>query len=329
MNKIKLLLKNERLSRKAIYENLLVSGLIKPNSEKFVNETIDYMIVNNLLNTSRIKAFKKRKGKIPEIFTNEQLLRLFEEVKRPKLAICMWMGFFCGLRIREICNLQLQDINLSTKIVFIRNSKNPNRTKDGYGKDRIVCIPDIAIEPIKKWIELIYGGKWFIPSMQDPNTQIRTKSIHLQYRELLDQCGLSRTDYKVEYQQINHNKKKSMGKSIYIYRFHTLRHTYASYLLEKGVPLENIQRTLGHNQIDTTLVYAKVRDSKTKNLINAAFENKNISNQNKKQLNSNPLLEELSTEYKQTNPQIILQERLAKGEIKINEYRKLLEEISK
>ena len=327
LTKINELLSKEKKTRKNIYENLLAENIVKPNSEKLVYEILEYGLENGLINPSRIIKFRKKKGKLPEIYTIEQLIKIFDDVDRPKLAICMGLGFFCGLRIREVCSLLIDDIDLKNKVIFVRNSKNTNRSKEGYGKDRIVNIPDIAISPIKKWLDIIQGGKYFLSSMQDPNRPIRTKTIHEQYRFLLNRCGLSKEDYTTEYRAKNHGKRKDMKKTTYKFRFHTLRHTYASYLLDKGVPIENIQRSLGHNQIDTTLIYAKVKDTKTKEFINKAFNNPMKLIRKDSLLNA-PKTEEPKQQQSNLTAEDILRQRLARGEIDIISYKRLLAELN-
>lgn len=319
------LLKKEKLNRKQIYENLLAENIVKPNSEKLVYDVIDYATENGFINPARIKRWNKKRGKLPSVFTIEQLTNLFDNCYRPKLAVVMWLGLFCGLRIKEACSLKVNEVDLKNKKVYVMNSKNPNRSRDGYGKDRIVSIPDIAINPLEKWLNIIDGGKWFIPSMQNPDRHIRTKTIHEQFREILKNCGLSKTDYIINYRAKNHGKKKNMHKTVYKFKFHSLRHTYATYLLEKGVPLENIQRSLGHVSLDTTLIYAKVSDKKTGQFINNAFsrpleltkKESILTKQNEPKTEPNNFM----------SARELLQQRLARGEIDIITYRRLLAEL--
>ncbi len=296
------------------------------------NIIVSRALENNLIPSNRVIIYKRARGKLPTVFTTEQLQLIFESCNRPKLAIVMWMGFFCGLRVKEVCNLKVSDINLDRRRLFIRDSKNPLRGKQGYGKDRVVAIPQVAINPLKKWLNVIKGGEWLIPSMQDPNRSIRTKTIHEQFRFLLKKIGLSEKEYEIGFVQENHGKPKSMVKSIYKYRFHTLRHTYATYLLEKGVPLENIQRSLGHKNLDTTLIYARISDRKTTEYIDDAF-NRPLKLVNKRSILNEPKSLQ-QTNYninntanvlsvKNDTPTLILQKRLAMGEIDLITYEHL------
>jgi integrase len=270
-----------------------------------------------------------RKGKLPTIYTTEQLITIFDACDKPKLSMVMWMGLFCGLRINEICKLKTTDVNLVTRKVFVRDSKNPLRSKQGYGKDRYVSIPQIALSPIKKWIELLKGAEWFIPSMQSPDKHILSKTVHEQFRHLLNTCNLSEKEYVTDYKAKNWGERKQMQKSTYKFRFHTLRHTYASYLLDKGVPLENIQRALGHQDLDTTLIYARVTDKRTATLIDDAFNmplgivnKESIMTQKESPHPQQNTYNTLNTAIlpSSQNPLEVLQLRLAKGEIDFPTY---------
>lgn len=330
INKVQAFLRAEKMTRKSLYENLLAEGVVKPNSEKCFYELLEYALDEGIISSNKIIKFKKKKGKLPEIFSTDQLIKMFDEVDRPKLGVCMWLGFFCGLRIREICNLRVEEVDLNNKVIFVKDSKNTNRRKEGYGKDRVVSVPDIAINPLMKWLEIIQGGEWFIPSMQDSNKNIRTKTIHEQFRFLLNRCGLSKGDYVTEYRGRNHGKKKDLKKTTYRFRFHTLRHTYASYLLDKGVPLENIQRALGHNQLETTLIYAKVKDSTTKKFINDAFSVSKRFAVKDSSFNAQTGREGAVGQHLKEvlGAEEVLKVRLAKGEIDLLTYKRLLAEIN-
>ena len=335
VDKIKKMLEQEKMNRRQIYENLLVGGDIKPNSEHLVFEVIEYGLYHKIINPARIIRWNKKRGKLPTIYTTEQLITIFDRVVQPKMAIILWLGLFCGLRIREVCNLKISDVDLLNKKLFVRDSKNTNRFLEGYGKDRIVTIPDIAIPPIKRWLSIIQGGVWFVPCMQSPDRQIRTKTVHEQYRQILKLCGLDEAEYVVEYTARNYGVKKDLKKTMHKYRFHTLRHTYATYLLEKGVPLEHIQKLLGHNQLDTTLVYARVSDKQTKQMVNEAFNMpmkllNRVSgfNEAKPFQDLAPQIAAREVSAQLESPTEILRKRLARGEIDILTYKRLMAELN-
>lgn len=325
-----LLNKKGKLNRKQIYENLLAKGEVQPGTNQILNQILDYAISEGFIAQSKIHRYRSKRGKLPEPFTIDQIIKIFDFCLRPKLAIVMWMGMFCGLRISEVCNLKKENIDLKNKKIIIKNSKNTNRSLEGYGKDRVVPLPDIAIPCIEKWLRIVEGSIWFIPSMQSDNKPIRSKTIHEQYRHLLNGGNLSQIEYTTSYKAINHGVKKELKKSTYKYRFHSLRHTYATYLVEKDVPIQNIQKALGHEQIETTLVYAKIRDKKTSKFINDAF-NMPMKIVNRESMLNHPPYELASDKNKsEVTPESefnILRRRLAKGEIDILTFKRILSEL--
>jgi len=258
------------------------------------------------------------KNKLPDIFTKEELIKLFESMIRPKCVIACFVALMCGLRVREVCNLQISDMNLERRIIKIRDSKNPNRKKQGnYGKDRIVPIPEIAISPIKKWIDIVEGGKWFLPSAKSPDIQLRTKTLHIWFAETRERAKLDEVDYKIKY------KKKTQFRedtNVYKFRFHHLRHFYATYIYDKTRDLYAVANLLGHNQVTTTQIYAKVSDKQMKETIDFAF-NRPIKTQlfEKNPMNAvNYTIPEIAKRDK--TPLEILEDRFARGELSDIEY---------
>jgi integrase/recombinase XerD len=212
------------------------------------------------------------KNKLPDVFNTELLIKLFDAIHRPKLAIACGLAFFCGLRVSEVCNLKIENIDFERKRVKIVDSKNSRRSLcGGYGKDRYVPIPDPMISPLKKWIEIINGGMWFLPSLSSPDKHIRPKTINEQFREALDISGLLIVDYTLEFTQRVCGKVMKKKVNRHKYHFHTLRHAYATYLCDKGVDIYTISNLLGHNQVTTTQIYARISGKNVKQAIHQAF----------------------------------------------------------
>lgn len=260
------------------------------------------------------------KNKLPDLLTKEQLVKLFENMLIPKCSIACFMALMCGLRIREICNLQIGDIDLQRRQIKIRDSKNPNRTKQGYGKDRIVPIPEIAISPIKKWLDIIDGGKYFIPSEKSPDKPLRVKTLHLWFSEARHRAGLDVVEYKVKYKRKFNNREDS---TIYKYRFHHLRHFYATYVYERTRDLYAVSHLLGHNQVSTTQIYAKMSDKTKKESVDFAF-NIPIKTKLFQENPTNALNYNIPTIAKERTPLQILEERFARGEISASDFQTAL-----
>jgi integrase/recombinase XerD len=211
------------------------------------------------------------KNKLPEAFDPDQLVQLFDVIDNVKVGVASALAFFCGLRISEVCNLKMEDINLHTKKLKVVNSKYTLRGKTGYGKDRYVEIPDQMISPLKKWFNLIQGGKWLLPSDRSPDDPLRKKSLYEQYRVYLRRAGMEIKLDDIHYTARINGKKVDRTVTRHKYNFHTLRHSYGTYLRNKGVPLEDIKDFMGHERFDTTLVYAKLASHRKREIINSAF----------------------------------------------------------
>ena len=262
------------------------------------------------------------KNKLPDMMTNEQLVKLFEAMQRPKCVIACFTAVMCGLRVREVCRIQISDIDLQRRIIKIRDSKNPNRKKQhDYGKDRIVPLPLIALSPIKKWLSIIEGGKWFLPSAKSPDLHLRTKTLHRWFSEARENAGLDSVDYVVKYKKAVHNRDRS---PVYKFRFHHLRHFYAQLVYEKTRDLYAVANLLGHNQVTTTQIYAKVSDKQMKETVDFAF-NVPIKTQifeNNPMQALNYKIPEIAKREK-SNAEI-LEERFAKGEISAIDFQTAL-----
>jgi integrase len=260
------------------------------------------------------------KNKLPDLLTKEQLIKLFENILIPKCSIACFMALMCGLRIREICNLQIGDVDLQRRQIKIRDSKNPNRTKQGYGKDRIVPIPEIAISPVKKWLDIIDGGKYFIPSEKSPDNPLRVKTLHIWFSEARHRAGLDVVEYKVKYKRKFNNREDS---TIYKYRFHHLRHFYATYVYERTRDLYAVSHLLGHNQVSTTQIYAKMSDKTKQESVDFAF-NIPIKTKLFQENPNNALNYSIPTIAKNKTPLQILEERFARGEISASDFQTAL-----
>lgn len=267
MNK---LLTEKRMTYKELYENVIASRIIPPNSEKEFKNLYHWAFDNAYIDKGRIRYKSKKRGKLPRSFTKSQLIKIFEVVRRSKDAIACFMALMCGLRVEEVCSLEVKDIDFENHKIFIRDSKNPNRKRDNYGNDRYVEFPHSIEGIIKRWLEVIGDtSKYFLPSDKSPDLHLRTRSIHERFRQYLKDAGLLIIEYTRKAKVNGKTIEKSINK--YKYTFHCFRHTYACMIYNKTGDIYIVNRLLGHRQLDTTIVYAKMTDAKRKNTIEAVF----------------------------------------------------------
>lgn len=226
--------------------------------------------------------------KLPNVFNKKQLIELFTVIEETDVFMGCLLALFCGLRIGEVCKLKKNDIDLESERIKIVQGKG--------SKDRYVMLPSSIKPLIEKWFR-ITEDQYFIPTNSEKG--ISENYLSKKFREYLRKANL-----------LIETEKTSVGQQRHLYSFHTLRHTYATYLLEKGVDLYYIQRSLGHSDIYTTQIYAYVSQKDLKEKIEKAF---NTRKREERTATINDPLEILKIRF--ANGQIGIEEFKQKNEI--------------
>ena len=168
----------------------------------------------------------KKDAKLPVIFNRSELRQLFTAPTLLKHRIVLTLIYSAGLRSQEAINLKLSDIDFERKTIHIRQSK--------YKKDRIVPLSDYIAKGLIKYISAEHPHIWLFNG-KEPDGRYSVKGLSWIIRE-----NLKKTDIK---------KDVSL---------HSLRHSYATHLLEDGVNIVTIKELLGHAHITTTMIYLHV-----------------------------------------------------------------------
>ena len=183
----------------------------------------DWQILKNL----RIP----RQRTLPDVLSVEEVRRLIEAVRRPHLRAYFWTVYSLGLRRQEGLRLQVGDIDSERMQVKVRGGKG--------AKDRYVPLPPKTLAVLREYWVTHRNANWLFPAHpRDPEkaaiaTRPMTKSsVQIALRLVVQQLKLR--------------------KSVHL---HTLRHSYATHLLDAGVNLRLIQQYLGHRSLQTTMIY--------------------------------------------------------------------------
>jgi len=201
---------------------------------------------------SNIRIIKEKNRKLPNVFNKKQLLQLFQHITETDVFIASLLTLCCGLRISEVCSLKKQDIDFESDRIKIVQGKG--------SKDRYVMLPEKLKPILEKWFR-INESEYVIPGMYREN--MASSILSLKFRKYLEKTNL-----------LIKTEKTIIGQQRHAYSFHTLRHTYATFLLEKGVDLYYVQRALGHSDIHTTQIYAHISNKDLLQKINTAFGKK-------------------------------------------------------
>lgn len=167
--------------------------------------------------------YGKKPKTIPCVLAADEIARLFAAARSGRNRILLQTAYALGLRLGELVHLQTRDIDGSRRIVHVRQGKG--------AKDRLVPISERLLAELRAWWLMHRSATWLFPGSKigQPITDGQVQRLFRQ----------TRTAAKID-------KPASM---------HTLRHSYATHMLEAGVNVAVLQRLLGHTSLSTTARY--------------------------------------------------------------------------
>jgi integrase/recombinase XerD len=168
----------------------------------------------------------KRETKLPVILNQKELKELFAAPTLLKQRIVLTLIYSAGLRGQEVINLKISDIDFDRKVIHIRQSK--------YKKDRIVPLAEAMAVGLKKYLKAENPHLWLFNG-KESDGRYSVRGLSWVMRENL--------------------KKTSIKKDV---NLHSLRHSYATHLLEQGLNIVTVKELLGHADITTTMLYLHV-----------------------------------------------------------------------
>jgi site-specific recombinase XerD len=174
---------------------------------------------------SLLKLYRIKKSRqLPAVLSRTEVWLLLNHLRRPDLRMCATLMYVCGLRVSEAVRLRVEDLDSKRMVLWVRRGKGD--------KDRQVPLPTRTLEALRQyWRACRPPQPWLFPD--------KTGQGHIS-RNALDRA------IHAARQQSGIRKPLSC---------HTLRHSYATHLLERGADLRTIQGLLGHANIKSTIVY--------------------------------------------------------------------------
>jgi len=181
-----------------------------------------------------------KEKKLPVVLSVGEVSHVLKHVRRYHYRVCLTTIYACGLRLLEGTRLQVSDIDGQRKMLHIHQAKG--------NKDRYTPIPEACLNMLRQYWRFHRNPLWLFPSPHDHTKPIQESSLQKAFRAAVRESGI--------------HKKATI---------HTLRHSYATHLLEAGLNLRIIQAYLGHASPTTTAIYThltQTSDERTVHTIN-------------------------------------------------------------
>ena len=173
-----------------------------------------------------------KQTKLPTVLTVAEVDQLIDAIRKPAMKCFFWSVYSLGLRLQEALHLQVSDIDAGRMLVHVRRGK-------GH-KDRLIPLTPKTLDLLRAHWATHRNPLWLFPRegrnhRQSPTAQqpMSTKTVQDCIVKVVDQLGWSKRGVST----------------------HTLRHCFATHLLEAGVNLRQIQKYMGHSTLQTTTIY--------------------------------------------------------------------------
>ena len=172
-----------------------------------------------------------REKKLPVILSQKEVQAILRKVRKPVYRTCLTTIYTCGLRNQEACNLQVHQIDSARMLLHIGGGKG--------NKDRLIPLPKITLELLRKFWQTHKNPTWLFPKGSAIASERKREDGPINSRSLQRAFILAAKDSGI-------HKKACV---------HSLRHAYATHLVEEGLNLKFVQIYLGHNSLSTTAIY--------------------------------------------------------------------------
>lgn len=167
--------------------------------------------------------------KLPTVLSKPEVNKIIETCTSIRLKTIIAILYSSGLRISELLNLDISDINFDKKTIHVRNGKGNN--------DRVTIISLKAIELLRTYMNIYKPKTSIFYSMKARSSRLSQSYVQRAFKTLLEKANISTKAH-----------------------VHTLRHSFATHLLDQQTNLFTIMRLLGHKNIQTTLIYLHLSD---------------------------------------------------------------------
>jgi Site-specific recombinase XerD len=185
----------------------------------------------NILKRDFIYEIRRPKNdkKLPKVLSQEDIVKIFSSIKNIKHKAILMLVYSGGLRVSEIVALKISDIDSKRMMIHVQMAKGR--------KDRYTVLSEVALKILREYVRVVKPNNWLFQGENEEN-HIAVRSVQSIFSQAVARAGI--------------NKECTV---------HTLRHSFATHLLENGISLRYIQELLGHASSKTTEIYTHVTKS--------------------------------------------------------------------
>lgn len=207
---------------------------ISPQSRNLFLNAIKFYYRNTTRNVQKIEISSAKKPKsLPVVLSRIEIKTVIESPRNPKHKLLLSLAYGAGLRVSEVISLKVQDLDIDELTIHIRQAKGQ--------KDRISLIPLSIANELRNLVAGKANNDFVFAS--ERGGKLTTRTAQKVFENAL---------------QVSKIRKDAT--------FHSLRHSFATHLLENGTDVRYVQELLGHQNIRTTQIYTQVTNPRLKNI---------------------------------------------------------------
>lgn len=198
---------------------------------------------------------------LPAVLAREEVKQVLAAVREPRFRTCLGLMYHCGLRVGEAVRIQVKDIlgRENPPRLLVRNGKG--------GKQRYVPLTPGMVQELRAWWRTHQNPTFLFPT---PGRGWADRTLTLSQSMHVNQGPMSESCVQNAYRLARAASGVNPGSTT-----HTLRHSYATHLLEEGVSLRQISAYLGHDSLETTVIYTHlthVSEARTQAALNKLYQ---------------------------------------------------------
>ena len=216
----------------------------------------------------QIDAFRaKRPSRLPTVLSAHEVRQILDEVQDPLIGLVLQLLYGTGMRLLEACRLRVKDLDFSRRQIFVRQGKG--------AKDRCVPLPDRLQNPLQQQLKVVSGlhatdlasgfGHVWLPNAlaekyPNANMELAWQYVFPARKISRDPRGDQIGRHHLHERQVQRGLRQAVSRTNITKRVscHTLRHSFATQLLENQADIRTVQALLGHKDLNTTMIYTHV-----------------------------------------------------------------------